>query len=80
MSHSVSFDVARLRHDIAAKGWQPADLADRAHVARSTVSRFLSGEFQTARTLKKLAKALGQPIDRYLQTPEIVATEERATA
>lgn len=66
MSRTIQFDTARMREDIAARGWQPADLADRAGVARSTVGRFLSGEFQTARTAKKLAEALGFSIRRYL--------------
>lgn len=66
MAHTVRFDADKMRQDIAAKGWQPADLADRARVARSTVGRFLSGEFQTARTAAKLAKALGFSIRRYL--------------
>lgn len=66
MSRSVEFNTVRMREDIAARGWQPADLADRAGVARSTVGRFLNGEFQTARTAKKLAAALGYSVRRYL--------------
>lgn len=66
MSQTPRFDTERLRFDIAARGWQPADLADRAGVARSTVGRFLKGEFQTARTGKKLAATLGYSIRRYL--------------
>lgn len=66
MSRTVRFDVERMRDDIATKGWQPADLADRAGVARSTVGRFLNGEFQTARTAKKLAETLGYSVRRYL--------------
>lgn len=66
MSRTLRFDADRLRDDIAARGWQPADLADRAGVARSTVGRFLSGEFQTARTAKKLADTLGYSVKRYL--------------
>lgn len=68
MSQTPRFDTDRLRLDIAARGWQPADLADRAGVARSTVGRFLKGEFQTARTGKKLAETLGYSIRRYLIT------------
>ena len=75
MSQAVQFDVARMQQDLAAKGWQPTDLADRAKVARSTVSRFLNGEFQTARMAKRLANALGYSVRRY-----IVATEERVSA
>lgn len=64
------FDIERLTADLAAKGWQPADLADRAGVARSTVSRFLSGEFQTNRMAKRLAETLGYSVKRYLVARE----------
>lgn len=64
-----------MQRDIAAKGWQPTDLADRAGVARSTVSRFLNGQFQTARVAKKLAAALGYSVRRY-----IVVTSEQVPA
>lgn len=75
MSQAVRFDVSKMQQDIAAKGWQATDLADRAKVARSTVSRFLSGEFQTARMAKRLAEALGYSVRRY-----IVPAEERVSA
>lgn len=55
-----------MRDDMNAKGWQPADLADRAEVARSTVTRFLNGESQTARVAKTLAETLGYSVRRYL--------------
>ncbi len=51
---------------MAEKGWLPTDLARVAEVADSTVNRFLSGEFQTPKTLKKLAAALGYTSKRYL--------------
>lgn len=70
MQRTAQFDTALMQHDMAARGWQPADLADRAQVARSTVSRFLSGELQTARTAKKLATALGHSLRRYLAAME----------
>jgi len=70
MSDTVRFNVAQMQHDIAARGWQPADLADKAGVARSTVSRFLNGEFQTARMAKRLAQALGYSVRRYIVTAE----------
>jgi transcriptional regulator with XRE-family HTH domain len=67
MSRTLQFDVDKMRDDIAARGWQPTDLAAHAGVARSTVSRFLSGESQTARTAKRLAETLGYSIRRYLR-------------
>lgn len=74
MPRTIQFNVDRMRADIAAHGWQPADLADKAMVARSTVGRFLSGEFQTARTAKKLAQALGYSIRRYIESTEAIAS------
>ena len=66
MQRTGRFDVAKMRHDMDTKGWQDADLADRAEVSRATVSRFMAGEFQTARTAKKLADALGFSVRRYV--------------
>ena len=74
MSHA-QFDTARLLQDLAEKGWQPADLADRAGVARSTVSRFLSGELQTNRMGKRLAETIGYSVKRYI----VVAREAKAS-
>lgn len=67
MSVESAFDLRRMQDDMARLGWQPADLADHAEVARSTVSRFLSGAQQTNRTAKKLASALGYSVRRYLR-------------
>ena len=67
MHNSTSrYDVAQLRRDMDAKGWLAVDLARRAKVSHMTVGRFLSGERQTARTLKKVADALGYSTRRYL--------------
>lgn len=62
----VRFDSQLLAEDMAAKGWLGADLAREAGVADMTVIRFLRNERQTARVAKKLAKALGRPIRRYI--------------
>jgi transcriptional regulator with XRE-family HTH domain len=61
-----TFNVPLMRDDMAARGWLPMDLARRARVSHMTVSRFLSGERQTPRSVKKLAKALGHDVERYL--------------
>ncbi len=66
MQRTTRFSVGQMQTDMDAKGWQPTDLADRAGVAASTVSRFFSGEIQTARVAKKLAGALGYSVRRYL--------------
>ena len=62
----TSYDVARIKDDLAAKGWLPIDLARAANVSHMAVSRFLSGERQTARMAKKLAIGLGYSVRRYL--------------
>ena len=43
-------------------------LAQRAHVTDSTVSRLINGQPVSARMVGKVAKALGQSVDRYLDT------------
>ena len=63
----AEYDVDRLRRDITERGWLPVDLARAADVNPSTVMRFFDGEFQTARTAQKLARALGYSIRRYLR-------------
>lgn len=65
-THSITYDVDRLIEDLALRGWLPTDLARAAKVSDMTVSRFLRGEVQTARTAKKLATALGYSVRRYL--------------
>lgn len=66
MATTSRFDAGLMADDLALKGWLPIELARRAGVADMTVYRFLSGESQTAPTAKKLAKALGRPLSRYL--------------
>lgn len=61
----VVYDVGRLRLDMAKAGWLPIDLSRRSGVSHTTVGRFLSGERQTARTAKRLARALGYSVRRY---------------
>ncbi len=66
MRTNVSYDVDKLRWDMAERGWLPTDLARAAAVSDMTVSRFFSGERRTARTAAKLASALGKSTRRYL--------------
>lgn len=63
---TVRFDVAKMRGDLAERGWLPTDLARAADLSDMTVSRFLKGERNNPRTTEKLAKALGRSIRRYL--------------
>ena len=63
---SINYDVALMSEDMAAKGFMRKDLAQKARVSAMAVTRFLSGERQTARMAKKLAGALGHSVRRYL--------------
>lgn len=67
MQQTPYFNLDRMRVDMAAKGWQPKDLALQAGVSGATVSRFFDGIHQTNRTAKKLATALGFSVRRYLE-------------
>lgn len=71
----VEFNAQLMAEDMAVKGWNKLELANRAGVADMTVIRFLRGESQTAQTAKKLAKALGYSIRRYL-----ISLREEASA
>jgi transcriptional regulator with XRE-family HTH domain len=71
----VRFDVQLMAEDMTAKGWTKLDFATKAGVTDMTVIRFLRGERQTAPTAKKLAKALGYSIRRYL-----ISVREQASA
>jgi plasmid maintenance system antidote protein VapI len=66
---TVSFDVALLAADMARKGWNNSALAARARVSGMAVGRFLSGQVQTAPMAKRLAKALGHDVSRYVVAP-----------
>lgn len=70
MMTAPKYDVERMQRDMVAKGWQPVDLARRAAVAPSSVTRFFSGEFQTPRMAKRLSKALGRGAAHYLLSVE----------
>lgn len=72
-STGVTYDIGRLKADMAAKGWIAQDLARAANVSHMTVSRFLRGERQTARAAQKLALALGYQVKRYLVVPQAVS-------
>lgn len=62
----IEFNTQRVAEDMALKGWSKLDLATRARVSDMTVIRFLRGERQTPQTAKKLARALGYSVRRYL--------------
>jgi transcriptional regulator with XRE-family HTH domain len=66
MGTVVRFDVERILYDMADRGWIARDLARVSGVSDMTVSRFLRGDIQTARTAAKLARALGYSPRRYV--------------
>lgn len=70
----VRYNTSLMRQDMAAKGWQPQDLAEKAELVPSTLSRFLNGHHQTARTAKKISTALGYSVRRYLLAESAVAS------
>ena len=63
---TIQFDVAKMREDMAARGWANVDLASAAGISDMTVIRFFRGDHQTNRTAAKIAKALGYSVRRYL--------------
>lgn len=60
------YNVALIRDDMALRGWLPTHLAKRTRLTDQSISRFLKGEAQSAPTAKKIAKALGYSVRRYL--------------
>lgn len=61
----AKFNADRMVADMALRGWNNTELARHAEVSPMTVTRFLRGEAQTAKTAERLARALGYPIRRY---------------
>lgn len=70
MMGTPQFDIDKLKHDLAAKGWLPTDLARAADLSKATVSRVLSGERSNPRTIDRLARAMGYGVRRY-QLPRV---------
>lgn len=62
----IQFNAQLIAEDMTENGWTKLDLAKRAKVSDMTVIRFLRGERQTAPTAKRIAKALGYPVRRYM--------------
>lgn len=52
--------------DRLSLGWTFSDLAAAAGVSVQTVSRFIEGSFQSPKSAKKIAEALGYSTERYL--------------
>jgi transcriptional regulator with XRE-family HTH domain len=75
----VEYDLALWRADCVAKGWDDKDLAAKARVSKMRVSRFFDGSFQTAKTAKALADALGRSVRRYILTSSASKATTRRT-
>ncbi len=73
MQFTAQYDVTTMQTDMTAKGWLVMDLARKADISHMTVARFFEGRHQTARTAKKIAKALGHSVRRYIVSAESTA-------
>lgn len=67
------YNIERIVADMTLRGWNNADLARAASVSSMTVTRFLRGEAQTAKTAERIARALGSSVRRYFSHVEAVA-------
>lgn len=68
---SITVDAARLRHEIARRGWNAIDLARESRLSPATVTAALAGRPISARSLSLMAAALlrtppNQLIDRLI--------------
>lgn len=59
-------NVELLKFDAHRKGWSGTTLAAKARISQMSVSRIYRNGRCLPRTLKKLAGALEEPVDRYL--------------
>ena len=77
MPNDIRYNVALMQEDLAARGLQPVDLARAMGVAASTVTRFLKGQHQTAKTAHRIAVALGFSTPRrYVVRATDIAAKE----
>jgi transcriptional regulator with XRE-family HTH domain len=67
------FNADRIAADMALKGWNNRDLARAASVSDMTITRFMRGDAQTAKTAERIARSLGYSVKRYFSHVEAVA-------
>jgi transcriptional regulator with XRE-family HTH domain len=62
---SVVVDAARLRREMARRGWAAVDLAREARLSQATISAALAGRPVTVSSVALMARALARvpPID-----------------
>ena len=70
MKYRLRYRVRRIKEDMARKGWMATHLSQACGLSPKTVTNFLSGECQTAKTAHKIATALETDVDRYLVTSD----------
>ena len=59
------YDGARVRADLAKRGWSARDLARASGRSAQTIGRFLADEIQSPKTAAAIAQALGTTPRRY---------------
>ena len=52
--------IKALRRALRVRGWNQAELAERAHVKPATITRLITGGSVSAKTLEQVARALGE--------------------
>ncbi|MGW1405061.1 helix-turn-helix domain-containing protein [Streptomyces sp. NPDC002403] len=67
-------------YDLSTRGGGQKAFAERSHISRSTISRMLSGEYESTdiRALASLADALGLPLPAVLVAAGVLTAEEVA--
>lgn len=62
-----TYNIDRLKADLALRGWIGTDLARAAGVSHTSVHRALGAGRVSPRMMARLAKALGYTVRRYVQ-------------
>lgn len=71
---------AFIKAHLAEAGWSLAEIADELGVSPSAVSRVISGERQSRRIAKAVARAIGKPVSEIWTDKYISAKCRRRTA
>lgn len=61
--------------DMISRAWTQTELARRARVTDSAVSRLLNGKSTSLHQISRVAKALGHPIERYVSVDPITGED-----
>lgn len=66
---TLRIDTTKIRIERARKDWTKSELAEKAGVARKTLSKIENGTAKNVRitTIEKIAKALGKTIEDFKQ-------------